>query len=655
MQATRCQKFVEALQSSSELTKKQNQINSKKWAIRCLRFIVGFCQIVNPYYIERSKSQSDPRYRYVFYDPWRPLVRMTRSLWSQLIGASSQHESQQLNINQRQRQSRCSPRIQLLNLINLYVFVKLILSSYFQLQFEHLSAEHKLSIAPQANASKFCVLKEDLFEPEDIKQKLEYTSSWLRYLGISYSVHNDFVSLIVAENALTILCLYISSSLNLGKCIILDSYSFLRNSQLERKRMHLNISKNINTIFNCTDEDLAHSQHTTHRESRLKSLTASDTSDVNSSGSSCCACSYRQRLRRHLFLKFIKRENIIQHLKPGSRSKFAAKISITTKLVSFVALFVSIIIIAVFYHYIIFKLEFDSRVSRRLKLIECQRWNPNALLIRDTMKFMVEPVDNNNFMNWTQIINSQGFTDNLMARIKSFELSNMLSRKYVLFEIEMILFIASTGAWFSLYLTNLFGDYSVRLCWINQIQGQLRDCIRQLDDQLLPVALNQLPKRKRRLDRSLTLTFLNFELFRLESQASSASQNFYAEQIALFSLGSLGLGFFILSKIHSKNPNVIYGITMLSLIIANWLIALCAIATDRIQKIYHSLNDLLARASTNSMELTYIISVWRRHLLTDSEVMDHYSTSAFGIHLSTENLIAIDSSIFGIWLLIYRG
>lgn len=522
--------------------------------------------------------------------------------------------------------------------------------SYFQLQYDRLLAQYEPTIRPQANTSKLCAIRADISENVDIVEQLRYTSKWLKYLGSCYSVNNDFVTLSLSEGALIILSLYLSAILHLNRCIKLDSYSFVRDPAKERKRMRLNIAKNIETIFNCKDDDLINIQN--RRDSRLNSVTNADTLDTNSSGSSSCACRYRQRLRRQMFLRFLRRENIINQLDPGNRNEHAANLSIKIQFVAFWAFFIIFSIISVVNLYALFKLEHDARVSRRLNLIQCQRWHPESVLIRDTMKFMVEPTEN---VNWTQLASSQQSPQDIATRAARLELTNMLSNKYLLYTFEMIVLAVSSGTWFSIYLTNLFGDYSVRLCWINQIQGQLRDCVRQLDDQSLPVEPEQQESRKRRLEKSLSSTFLNFALFRLESEDSLTSQNFYAEHISLFTLGTLGLGFSILSNIHSRSAYVIYGLTLSTLTIANSLIAVCAIATDRIQKIFHSVNDLLARASTNSMELSYIVAVWRRHILSDSQVMDHYSTSAYGINLSTENLIALDSSILGVWLLIYRG
>lgn len=166
-----------------------------------------------------------------------------------------------------------------------------------------------------------------------------------------------------------------------------------------------------------------------------------------------------------------------------------------------------------------------------------------------------------------------------------------------------------------------------------------------------PVDLAAPPDPREQIERALTITYLNFELFKSEFISFQVLQTFISGQLTFF---VITLTFTAMFVARTNFNTIIWATAAITLLSLNVLIVFCVSSTSNLQHIYRLISDLVAKSSECGMELTYIVKRWRRRLMTNSEIQSIYSTHVLSFRLSRASLLTLNTSLVGLWLLIHR-
>lgn len=621
--------------------------------IKKYQLIVNITSFVLPFEIKRGKKEDD-RFQYIFYNPFKTIYAYIILFIKRF--RSNSEKSHLAEIAMIDSKNLCPIRIYLLHILNLYAVIKLSSIAFYQLKYEKLSIDYHPSVRFGANQTDLCALKSDIIEPMMILKRLEMVTTKLSELGSCFTILNDYSTLTFTVTSLVIIILYCGSLLYRKSALIIDSLSFIMDPVRERKRLKLDLYRNIESIFNCHDNELGHRRKDSiqPRHSIGKLSTNINVNDRLARVTSSCSCRFRERFRRESYLTSLKEHDVLERVLPAHRRKRALDQIVKVQLFIFFLMIITCCFVSVTVHWTLFARELHDRIKRRILLIDCFKWNPNATLINDPTKVFFKILDHE--YPYGMLVNLS-MTD-LRSRLISIELPYMLENGWIQLGFEMSVLSITSGVWGANYVKNAIGSLLTRNIWIQQLRKQLQDCIKlmeyyaYLNDSLEHIEMKSI--RKKKLEDALSITYLNFSLFRSEMTSHRTIQNFYSDQLLAFTFGNLLFSYLILSSVDSKNQSAIYSVTISVLTLTNIFIIVCSVLTERTQGLFHYMNEILAKASSNSMELSYIIDVWRRQILTDDQVENAYSIKAYGLNLSSSNLIAFNSSVLGIWLLIYR-
>lgn len=173
-----------------------------------------------------------------------------------------------------------------------------------------------------------------------------------------------------------------------------------------------------------------------------------------------------------------------------------------------------------------------------------------------------------------------------------------------------------------------------------------------MDRCLLPHQQDRLLIRK--IKKALTVTYLNYELFRRDVQTLldflNSSANFVTYMVLLIALQC----YFVFTNMIKTNQILMWFEWLASLFVYNLFFYMFATVTNRVNDLSHKICNMTGRAGANSLELTYIISLWRRQMLSEAEVKSLFTTRTFGIQYTQSNQITFNSYVLGLALLMSR-
>lgn len=631
----------------SEAERESDLPKGTRYYLDQFRLMIEKSLLLAPFELSRPDSGSgNGRYRYKFYYPAPNLRNCLRRKLDSIVNSAQDPPP-------RRSFEKCPPRIFAIHVFYVYMMVKLALSGILQLRYKRLSEEYRPALRDNRSSTKHCALSWDIIEPKNLAQ-LERTSFILDFLGSPFTLRTEFVSLAFVLAALVPATFYIGVLMYRKRTLVPDSYNFLKDPDGERRELREILAKNIEDQFEYHDHELGPTARPSivttniYRHEHVLSMPA----ERIIRGISSYSCRYREKFCRDNFFRFIREENLNDFVIPAHRKNKVLRWILFMKLTLFTLVLTICIVGASTLHWSLFEIELMLRTSRRIEWLKCRQWNPNGTLIRDPSRMMLHRIDSKYLSGSIRVNKEFNFEDILYLELREFW------RECVILGLELNLIAMISAAWASIHIVNCAGNYVSRFVWVQQLQDQLDNCLRLMDEFILirdsQTSIDSKFKYKARLEKAITISYLNFCLFKKESKSQVALQNYYGEQVAISATGTLGFSFLILSSVDSKNANIIYAVTIAMLAVSNLFLTISASLTRRIQRIFHTLNEVLAKASTNSMELSYIIGAWRRQVLTDSQVEDVYSTSAFGLKLTSSSLITFNSSVFGICLVMYQ-
>lgn len=560
----------------------------------------------------------------------------------------------------------------------LFVYLLIKLTSFSSMSYYMLKLLQTWSprVRLAANRTERCALRQDIEEEYDGSASL-YIS--LREYMMGYGVRNVYsaqiVSYVIFATSVSAVTLYLGAIFHGKDTIYLDTLSFQLNPIEERARIRKKLVSIVQNLYKTADYACLKLKETNSDFRRSCIYRRPDVADVAAlrpktylraqqyHGSNCrCVNDSQKRLK---FVKFIFQERLIDHIWPAHLTlKFYDDLipqEIGFAIIQIMFMTVAMIGMMVFSNYD----EINLRVRNRIELYRCEIWNQNATLIRDVVGMNRRPLPNEQkelYIN--HIMNPSNEIGNLLL-IETIEIFKWPA---ILRSLEFFIFYGATMNWTFNYVWAFFMGNLTMTKWLEQIQDQMDKCLRlidchlnqyeniieaQQDPEVPPKDDIQAQERRRDVERALTITYLNFELFRQEYKYFKDIINFLVfHLVPLVTLNSL-LSYISITLIN-QNIGTLWVLHATYIMTLNVFVSICVSILSRVHKLYNTITRILIKSSSASMELTQIVRLWRRQLLNDGDVKSYYGIKVIGGNVSPSTLLAVDSYVMALWLTMGR-
>lgn len=314
--------------------------------------------------------------------------------------------------------------------------------------------------------------------------------------------------------------------------------------------------------------------------------------------------------------------------------------------------------------------EIYARIRRRLNQLECQKWNKNGVLIRDLLIQLPVFKTNQEILEYESILlnsdNNNNDNESLNVSISIFvtEAKYYFSNYKVAMSCFEILFLMLLFIFIgSFYYLSYTRTYSDRYVWLRQIRDQLKHCLELATQLAIPdddsLELIECNNNNNNLDsnllKALTITFLNYELFRRQHKNYLAVTNFLILQLSIL-LADVMLCTYYIGAI-CKDPEYNQLIILFSVYVGalvNGHIVSSAIMTGNLEQMMKDIMKLLAVCTSNSMHATHIVGLWRLQVMNERDTLDFYANKLLGVIISYKQVFSMNSYIIILWFILYR-
>lgn len=238
--------------------------------------------------------------------------------------------------------------------------------------------------------------------------------------------------------------------------------------------------------------------------------------------------------------------------------------------------------------------------------------------------------------------------------------------------IEIIIGYTMIAHQFGVYMVALMSNNWIQSTWMGQIQKQLsligqmmdsytrkqllfQDKIKKLtnNDSLIKDDCEILNKFKEDIERSLTGAYLNLMVYRRDLRCHLAFFKFMVYHIILCLLVGSFLCYNILSS--GRNHLIVWTVMILIFSLINLIGYMSVNFTSNLNKLSAKMNKLMAKSARLSLESSNVISLWRRQIMSTSDVEETFGISILGVEFSHSNLIQFNSYVFGASLYLLKS
>lgn len=613
--------------------------------------------------------------------------------------------------------SRCPKRIYLIYLICQLILAFWIYQSYCLTAFLRVQQEFKPSFnssAWRSSEDPQCVKPDDIVhnnnaEYPDIKRELDRAYERLISFGMPATGCASFY-LFYVETTICILTICI-----LGAKIsynsppkYLNSVSFYMSPIEERRRLRQKLYQIVHNLYKATDIRLVDDNRDYLRSASYRHLPVTPASqsmtplrpsspyDIQpqmscqtvqttldtiqppmngqlSRGSISmnrkCRC-ILESLQRIRFIEWIHKEQLVRFVSPlNLNAEFHDHQSnnhVATQhcFLTYVSVY-SLFAIGILAH-----LEMRFRVETRKVFLRC-KWLYNSTILYDRFHMFDQPVDSNMLYIYgkAEIIrrpDELASTNNLdqyslsIIMQEFFEWYLILDTKTIMTILSMILAYFWILIWLYFGVLYFRDSYFYQSKWVNQLSHQLDDCnylLTRLIESKFCGSAND--GRKEKVEKVLTITYLNFELFRQECYAFKIIYNdTLARIISIPLLNSLIIYWLVASfgpTVAKKEFNYFWYTNTLMVWVINFYVISCVVLLTRIHELYKKIDTLMARITANSIEFHYISVLWRRQLMREEDIQASYCIQLLGNNIYLSTLIGLDSYVIALWLYLFKS
>lgn len=405
-----------------------------------------------------------------------------------------------------------------------------------------------------------------------------------------------------------------------------------------------------------------------------------------------------ETLRTRLSMKKIYKSilhdaNLVDLVRPASFStKYQKLLVIFNELFLKLATFTSIGIV-VSLAFVLAFMELKERVSNRLISIDCSKWRNLAVPLNTFHPELPSITDQNDLKVFENYNGKMSVFINLIYIESKYYLTE---RNFcLLLEIALLLIPATfvLALYFDIY-GHTFADKQV---WIKQVQKQVKYCIKLLYKRksILLLIRKQADERTNKemrgnrklyhrslnnvdvddddkdesikidyyeslelfdykLIKALTVTYLNYELFRRQQKSYQRLMNFLVFQWSVLIGQDLISCYIVGTVIKSSYTQFLLLLGTFAFMFFNLYLISGAFRINQIEKLIKSILELLAGGANNSMQLTHIMDLWRRQLIDEKEAKQLFSLKIFGIDISFEKILTLNGYLVALWFVLSR-
>lgn len=316
-------------------------------------------------------------------------------------------------------------------------------------------------------------------------------------------------------------------------------------------------------------------------------------------------------------------------------------------------------------------IELWKRVHLRLDLYECRDWQQPTALINNNnystttttwLQDYYSPIldgmdlDERQFRLYANYHEQQVKTWWTIYHdlILGVELVKTFDYRVGFFVLELFLISNIILTWLGFYWILLCLNFLSIQIWLKQIKDQLiiaKEMMQSYDSMMLFTIYT-----KKHIEDPLMHAYLNFILFKRDYYHVARLYRFLMLQLAIMTCGA---AIFCLC-IETKTANVedrLYSLMITSSVIV--ILDVCCLMsvrfTSQVSSMFKMVNLIMAKASTISMESSYVVGLWRQQILTPVETEKAFGFSIMGFDLSYSNFIQLNSYVLGGVLYIFQS
>lgn len=290
--------------------------------------------------------------------------------------------------------------------------------------------------------------------------------------------------------------------------------------------------------------------------------------------------------------------------------------------------------------------ELESRVELRTIVLSCQTCFAGARSSKIwPAKLLPEP-------SGQQL--ARGYKPTMFS-----ELIIGLNKQTILFTLEAILTYVICAFMSGTYFYLLFANRLLQDIWLSQLREQL-ELIRQM---MLLAEIYQRYKTfnsfnlslRQSIETCLYKAYLNLILFRRQLRYPHALFKFLLWHVVIMVIILLGLASFCLNSKGEKSVIYIWFSLLFGVFLLNVFGYLSVEFTSRFDQLNAHIGKLMVEAARLSMESSNIITLWRRQVMSSSEIEHAFGIEILGVLVSHSNIIQFDSYVFLATLYILRS
>lgn len=536
-----------------------------------------------------------------------------------------------------------------------------------------------------ANKTTLCALVQDIIDDYDpiLWDKVKNLNLVLYYLGNHVSSINSLNTMYLISICLPLSVMLIAYLLYSFKGVEFNELALSFNLNPFGMRQKISertfdiILSILRTKAGCLDEQQFESEQTTmsilpsdnhsdiHQTRKRQSdnqLFYDNYRDCNSDSDDvlelCLSCRLEERETRLDLLELLEISGNLSMLKsPLCFTPTAYKIYIISRFVVFAIWTTGWALILIVVNYYIIRNEIVIRTHYRQLQYQCQLWNPNAMLVRDPtlvnrndkleqvweMELMHE-YSTTNGSNWLLVYWNEYF-------------NHLCSPLNFVAYVEFGVLVMLCGLFLAFHWSMVSDSLICKLIWIHQVRNEMivsKDMLNRMrETKGFHLRLNDEPATlfvepaRRDIYKQLLSTYVNFELLRRHSKYY---REFYHLVSFIYMLTGMGLLILVNTaylRIAGDNSFFVLFIVAAIMIACNVFFIICITLTWNYENLYRLINGIVGESCQVGMQLTYVISLWRRQMMAEKEIQANYATHSFAIPVDRSYLIQLNSYTLG--------
>ena len=213
-------------------------------------------------------------------------------------------------------------------------------------------------------------------------------------------------------------------------------------------------------------------------------------------------------------------------------------------------------------------------------------------------------------------------------------------------EVLVLCLVASAlGIW---WVTALIREYSFQVTHLVQVRAQLESINRDLLSDLVPDALE--------LESKLLISYLNFQIFRARYKSFHELKHIVMLLGSCLTVWTFALLYFVASRFETDNRLMILIVAIGIMIYINVILFTASHASRVLRGIMEILVAVLSELEKFYPELnqeSLVADLWRRQLLSETEIIHCSATRLLGINVTHTKLIAINVNFVGLCMMMF--